>query len=417
MTREPLRGAEPHSVAVVSLLIVLTVMAGCTNYSLPLYLEHLTQDRGLPLGGVSAGTTVFFLCGAVVAVPMGRVLEHVEPRLVMLVGGLVGGVSLASLGQVTTLPSAYVCYAGLGSAFMAAGALPASTAILRLAPEERRGPLLAVSSAGLSAGGFVITPLAVLLIDQLGLGTATVILGVLYAGSTVLVMVFLMPSAKLVAVPERVPPAAPDAATAQSLVSASARAAATQRRWLFWLLVLAFSCFFAAQIGATTHLVRLAGDRGVAHGTWLLPALTMAALGGRAIGSFALSRLSIWTVVTGVFLVEGAANATLALATDQVAMFIGAILLGVAIGHTPIVIPLSLVEAFGVADYPRTASVFQLLTAVGLGAGPILVSVVHDSFDGAGDGYRAGYLLLMVLNVVGAVVLRSAVRFTRRDPG
>jgi len=380
---------------VVALLVTLTVHAGCTNYGLPLYLEHLTGERGLPLAGVSAGTSVFFIAGAVAAAPMGRVLVRVEPRTVMLAGGALGGIALAFLGQAHSLGTAYVCYAGMGAAFTAGGYLPGSTAVLRLTVADRRAHVLAVSSIGLSAGGFVVTPVSSVLLDRVGLGLAMGLLGAFYGLSTVVVVAFLMPRTS-----GAVPPV--DIVPEDTVPPREVSFADAARSNVLWLLVGAFVLFSAAQIGATTHIVRMATDRGIDAGTWLLPVVTLAALIGRLVASVVLPRVSLWTVVGAVFAIEALANLTLGLSHTVGWIAGGGVLLGIAIGHTPVVQPLTLVEAFGVKDYAKIASLFQLLSSLGLGSGPLLVSLVHDS----GAGYTGGYLALVACALTAVVVLR-----------
>ncbi|MEU4244540.1 MFS transporter [Actinoplanes sp. NPDC026619] len=403
-------GAD-RSTIVVALLITLTVHAGCTNYGLPLYLEHLTTDRGLSLSGVSAGTSVFFIAGALAAAPMGVVLTRVDPRTVMAFGGVLGGASLGLLGQAHTLWHAYACYAGMGAAFTACGYLPGSTAVLRLTPPGRRARSLAVSSIGLSAGGFVVTPISSVLLDRQPLGTAMAILGVAYAVITTTAVLTLMPRTKHATPDTGVPPV--DAETVPHPREVSFPDAV--RSPVLWLLTGGFVLFAAAQIGATTHIVRLATGRGLDPGVWLVPLVTLAAVGGRVIAGLALSRMSLWTVVGGVFAVEVLADVTLGFASSVGWLAAGAVLLGIAIGHTPVVQPLTAVEAFGVRDYARIAALFQLVMSLGLGAGPLLVSLVHDGTAGPWGGYRAGYLVLAGCAVGAVVVLRLMVAGLRRD--
>jgi MFS family permease len=407
-------GAD-RSTMVVALLITLTVHAGCTNYGLPLYLEHLTTDRGLSLSGVSAGTSVFFIAGALAAAPMGVVLMRVDPRTVMAFGGVLGGASLALLGQAHGLWHAYACYAGMGAAFTACGYLPGSTAVLRLTPPGRRARTLAVSSIGLSAGGFVVTPISSVLLDRQPLGVAMAVLGAAYAVITTTAVLTLMPRTRH-ATPDTRVPAADGVVEAEALPHhREVSFPDALRSRVLWLLMGGFVLFAAAQIGATTHIVRLATGRGLDPGVWLVPLVTLAAVGGRVIAGLALSRLSLWTVVAGVFVVEVLADVTLGLASTLGWLAAGAVLLGIAIGHTPVVQPLTSVEAFGVRDYARIAALFQLIMSLGLGAGPLLVSVVHDGAAGPWGGYRAGYLVLAGCAVGAVVVLQLMVAGLRRE--
>jgi hypothetical protein len=234
------------------------------------------------------------------------------------------------------------------------------------------------------------------------------LLGAFYGLATVVVVAVLMPrTAGAVPPPLDVPPEA-DAVAPREVAFADA-----VRSPVLWTLVGAFVLFSAAQIGATTHIVRMATDRGIDAGTWLLPVVTLAALGGRLIASIALPRLSLWTVVGGVFVVEALANLTLGFAGSVGPLVAGGVLLGIAIGHTPVVQPLSLVDAFGVKDYAKIASLFQLLSSLGLGSGPLLVSLVHDG----GGGYTGGYLTLVGCACAAVVVLRLSTVRLRHELG
>lgn len=409
---------EPrHVTLLVSLFLLLTISAGCTNYNLPLYLQHLTKDRGLSLSGVSFGTTVFFICGAVAALPIGPLLMRVQPRLIMAVGGLVGGLALAFLGQAHQLWHAYLCYGVMGAAFSAGGALPASTAVLRISTRSQRAGMLSAATAGVSAGGFVVSPISSVLLSSVGLGTGLLILGCAYAVISVAVMALLMPkvpipepgaSARVIAAP-RADAVAPEADDADE-VDVSLRAAL--RTSTFWLIATCLVLNYLGQIGSTNHIIRMASDRGLGNLGLILPVVTIFALTGRLIGSVALRRYSIWTVMICVLVIEIVATAGLAFTDSTAALFVNGALVGVVIGHTPVLQTITFVDAFGARDFPRIASMMTVLGAIGLGGGPVLVSIVHNSTSGTWGLYRAGYLTLTATSVIGcALAIALAIRF------
>jgi Major Facilitator Superfamily len=410
-------GAEPRHVAVlVSLFLLLTVSAGCTNYNLPLYLQHLTKDRGLSLSGVSFGTTVFFICGALVALPIGRLLMRVQPRLIMAVGGLVGGVALVFLGQAHQLWHAYLCYGVMGAAFSAGGALPASTAVLRISTRAQRAGMLSAATAGVSAGGFVVSPISSVLLSDVGLSTGLLILGCAYAAISVAVMALLMPK---VPIPE--PAASAQVITADRTAAVASEAddevdvslAAAIRTSTFWLIAACLVLNYLGQIGSTNHIIRMASDRDLGNLGLILPVVTIFALAGRLIGSVALRRYSIWTVLVCVLMVEIVATAGLAFTDSTAALFVNGALVGIVIGHTPVAQTITFVDAFGARDFPRIASVMTVLGSIGLGGGPVLVSIVHNSTSGTWGLYRAGYLTLTATSVLGCgLAIALAVRFS-----
>jgi hypothetical protein len=163
----------------------------------------------------------------------------------------------------------------------------------------------------------------------------------------------------------------------------------------FWLLAAGFTFFLAAQIGSITHIVRLDGERALGMHAYVVPVITVSALLGRVIGSVALRRLSFWTVLLGVVTAQAVAVGGLVLVSSWAPYLIFAGLLGVAVGHSPLVQPLSIIETFGSLDFARLSALVQFLIAAGFGAGPVLASLAHDSVSGTWGGYRAAYLALL----------------------
>jgi len=77
------------SPAVRSTFLVLFVVGGVTNYSLPVYLQHLTSDRHLSLSSASAATGVFYIAGSTVGLFVSRIVNRSDPRRVVAAGAVV----------------------------------------------------------------------------------------------------------------------------------------------------------------------------------------------------------------------------------------------------------------------------------------------------------------------------------------
>ena len=412
------RAESRHGALLVSLFIVLSLGAGCSLYSLPLFLQHLTKDRGLSLNGVSFAATVYFICGALVALPTGRLLLRVQPRTVMLFGAVLGAMSLALLGRAHELWEVCACYGVLGASFSGGGALPASTAVLRVSSRASRARMLAMSTAGVSSGGFLVTPIVSVLVSAEGFATGLLIMGLIYAAIAVAALAIIMPAISSSTAPPVDAAAASSREPDESVRPANQDRELTRRAALrtstFWVLAGCLVLYYAAQIGSSNHIIRMASDRGLANDGLLLPVITLFAVLGRLVGSIALRRYAIWTVLIGVIAIELSATVGLAFTDSTTTLFASAILLGIALGHMPVVLPITLAEAFGVSDYPRIAATFTLLTSLGTGGGPVLVSLVHNAVHGPWGAYRAGYLSLTASATVGcALAIVLSRRFAR----
>lgn len=392
--------------AVVSSLVILLLISGGAYYSLPVYLQHLTSERGLPLGAVSAGTGVVFVVGSLVGLATARLVNRIDPRPVIAGGGLVAGISVFAVGQVTQVWQVYLADGGMGIAFVALGTAPANVAVLRLTPAGSRAATLAVSSMGISLGGVVISPIAAWLIEATSFSEATALLGAVVAVVVVVTVVLLMPASP----PSRRPPAEEavaeeELAEGEGHVRAAGWAesrlvdvsfARAVRSATLWLIIATMMAFLAAQIGSVAHLVRLCTERGLGVSGVVVSVVTASAVAARFIGSAAMRRVRLWTWCVVVFAVEVAALVVLGFARSDLWLLVGAVMLGLSVGNAPLISPLVMLEAFGMSDYAEIVAVQQITVSLGQAVGPVLISVVHD----ATGGYAGGYLAAAGLNVL-----------------
>src|SRR5262245_59500958 len=110
---------------------------------------------------------------------VGRMVDHRGARPVEIFGALTMALGFFLLAHAQSLTALYLCLAGpvaLGSTCI--GALPNNAAVARWFV-ARRGRALGVATAGISAGGSVLAPLAQYLIPHLGWRRAYVVLAVL----------------------------------------------------------------------------------------------------------------------------------------------------------------------------------------------------------------------------------------------
>lgn len=353
-----------------------------------------------------------FVVGSFGGLAVARYLTTRDPRAVIVVAGVVGGASIAAIGQVTAIWQAYVAYAGMGISFIACGVGPAMLAVLRHAEPAGRARTLALSTIGISLGGVVIAPVAVLAIDRLGFSWATVLLGALVA-LTVPAAVLLMPPSPA---PEAAPPgdeAAPAGLPVDYLdVVRDVPYRRALRSAAMWLTMAATSLFFSAQIGGIAHVVRLCTERGIPVAGVVVSVITASAVVSRLFGSWILDRVALWRWVLVVVLLQVLALAMFAAARSSGAIVAAALVLGVVVGSSPIIGPLMVVETFGMLDYPRIQAVQQIIASVGQGLGPVLISVTHDRLG----GYQAGYLAVAALTAVGCVLAVLAGRAAGRVP-
>src|SRR5215203_1915571 len=107
------RGVDrfPGRRVVTGCFIVLMVSSGLGFYGLAVYLNAFSNEQGWPVASISLATTIYFVVGGVSGLFVARVIARRDVRIPIVAGGIVGGVSLAALGQAEERWQLYAVYA------------------------------------------------------------------------------------------------------------------------------------------------------------------------------------------------------------------------------------------------------------------------------------------------------------------
>ncbi len=375
-----------------------TVATGLGFYSLPVYLHVLTSSRGFALTTVSYAVSAFFLVSAVVNVPLGRLIRRVQPRWVMFGGSVLAAVSLLLLGRVGAVWELYLDFTIFGCGFSASSYLPGTAVIVGLFSDLGRGRALAVALTGGSVGGVVVAPLLTRVVDARGLAGTAPWLGLAYlvlGGLPVLVFI----RGHLAAAP--VAAASVDSEAAGSEAAGGVSYAVAVRSFAFVLVTVSFGVLMADQVGTQVQIVSIGSAMGVGNAGIAVSIMASATIAGRLIGAFALSRLPVigFSAVMGVF--QAVSFAVLALWSGLAGLAAGTVLFGITIGNLTVLIPLVVVELFGLTDYPRIYAVSQFGASVGTAGGPAVLAWLHSGFG----SYRWPLLILAGISVAAAVAV------------
>jgi MFS family permease len=91
----------------------------------------------------------------------------------------------------------------------------------------------------------------------------------------------------------------------------------------------------------------------------------------------------------------------LALWSGLAGLAAGTVLFGITIGNLTVLIPLVVVELFGLTDYPRIYAVSQFGASVGTAGGPAVLAWLHSGFG----SYRWPLLILAGISVAASVAV------------
>lgn len=391
--RRPMSSRRRPWLVVVVIGLTFTIATGLGFYALPLYLDALVRSRGFELTTVSFAISAFFLASAVANIPLGRLVHRMEPRWVMLGGSVTCGLSLLALGRVDAVWQLYLVFTVFGCGFSAASFLPGTTVIVALFDQDR-AKALATALTGASLGGVVVAPLLARVLGASGLAATAPWLGLAYValggGPVVAAVRGRLTTHPASGDPETGGPAgraAPGISYAQAVTSAA-----------FVLVTVSFAILMADQTATQVQIVSIGTAMGVPGAEVAVSIMAFATLSGRLVGTMVLKRVPVVQFSAAVGFLQGTSFAALALLPGLFGLTVGAVLFGIAVGNLSVLVPLVVVELFGLTDYARIYAVSQFGASLGAAGGPALLAELHGGFG----SYRVPLLILAVTSGLAA---------------
>lgn len=399
---KPPSGRFPGWRVVAGCFLVLLINSGLAFYGLAVYLNAFSNEQGWALGSISFAVTVFFVVGGLIGLWVARLIARFDVRIIITIGAVVAGGSLAVVGQVTAPWQLYISYGFFAVGYGFAGLVPTTTVVTRWF-HLKRGVALSIASTGLSVGGIVITPFAKRFIDDNGLAGTTPWLGLLFVAGTVPVTWLLIrpDPAKTGWEPDGIrlergaTPAAAQGVAYHDAVSSR----------FYKMVTYGYVLALGSQVGGIQQLVKLVEDRTdeqtAQFAITVLAATSVIArlIGGRLVAIVPMTRLTV-----AIASMQCAALAGLAVSRATVFIFASIVLFGLTIGNLLMLQPLLIAERFGVLDYPKIYGRSQAIAIAGVAGGPLLIGWLYDQFG----SYDWPYLITAALCAVGAFVIAQA---------
>src|SRR5262245_38470251 len=269
---------------VVVCFLVATFGWGLGFYGQSVYLAELQRAHGWPAALTSAGTTFFYLFGALVVAFVAEAVKAFGPRNCLVAGLLALAAAALAMGYASDPWQLYAADAVL--AFGWAGtSLAMITNTISLWFDQKRGMAISLALNGASFGGIVGVPLLVTLIGHVGFASA------MYAAAGAMLVpllpVFLLPVGR-----------PPDLngwhAAAQAKPQSSTEIRKEALRDIGFLTVtIAFALVLFAQVGFIVHLISFLDPViGRERAAVAVAVLTAMAVVGRVLFSVVIDRLN-----------------------------------------------------------------------------------------------------------------------------
>ncbi|WP_460233150.1 MFS transporter [Aurantivibrio plasticivorans] len=393
----------------LALLVILTFTSGLSFYNHAVFLDAFAKEGLFNLEDASLAVTIFFLSSGFAGLWIGKVIDRVDPRVLISIGAALSCLALIGVRYSDALWQLYLSYSLFGAGFSAAGLLPATTLITRWFV-RRRAVALSVASTGLSLGGILVTPPCAALVEAWGLRAATPVFGLVFLiGIIPTAWLWLRPyPADMNLLPDGDKPINEKPVTLETTLNTSSTKIANgisysdaKHQRFFWGVSLSFILLMLAQVGGIAHQYGLAKQLLSETQTALAVAiLPTASIIGRLAGGWLIGLMSLRVFALNIMFLQVFALTLLATDYAPFTLCLGLACFGITVGNLLMLQPLLIAEAFGPRDYAKIFSFASLLSSWGTAAGPMVLGLAF-SFSGS---YGGAYWLAALAGLIGLII-------------
>lgn len=386
--------------------VCAALAVGFTSYIVGMFTVPVTEELGISRATYNNGM-IGMLIGTAVASPViGKLLDHLSPRLIMMACALAFGVSLMVTSH-TDSPALMLFMVALPLSFGSAGCgvLAANTVVVRWFL-RRRGRALGILALSTSVGGFISQPLTAFLIESFGWRQALFLIGL------VAMLIFLVMAALVV----RNRPSQDTAGYQEEFVgvAATGRAAApaapgkvVERTWSnkalfrsrnFWLVSMGIGLLFGIDQAVLISQVPYFQDIGFdLQTTALLVAVkTISAIGGKLLVGYLADKVDLRLLFAYV---AGSNALLLSIYIMQPSfwvLMIAVAFLGIAVGGVFPAWSTIMAWLFGARSYGSVMGLMAIIMQPFAVITTRFIGVVHDRTG----SYSAAFALFIVLAIV-----------------
>ena len=374
--------------------------------------QELGWSRTLIAGAVSAGA----LASMVLSPAVGWAIDRFGARPVLVAGVLTVGAAMTSLAWATIPVTFYLAYAAGRVVFHTAAPNGAGTVTSRWFIRMRGRAIGVVYLIG-AIGGVVFTMSAAVIIDNYGVATAWISVGV------IVLAVALLPNLLLVAERPEQLGLRPDGALPDAVGSAPsepAQTAAGDDSWTmretvrtaaFWILVaMGFATFFV-HAGINVHIAAYLRDQGLSltNAATVVTASWVVSAAGSVGWGWLMERVPARMMYSAMLAMLSGSVLLLFLVGNIVGAFAAAVLIGTVAAGGNIIPTVVYADYFGRESLGKIRGVGEIGVLIGQSTGPLLAGVVFD----LRGSYSLIFIVYAVIASAASVIVLSARRPVR----
>jgi MFS family permease len=386
---------------------------GILYYGLPVFYPALVNGLGFTRAQTTQGFLLgFVFVGLLFGLVAGALIDRLGAGQVIRWGIGFLGLSLIFMGRMSSLWQYYLLCVAEVVGYTLAGPIPNQVLVSRWF-QAKRGRVMGYAYLGLGMGGVISAPLINTLINRVGWRGAFEILGIA-------ILAILFPVAQWVT---RSTPGElglkPDgllssSAPAQTAAQQDVAVRGAVRTLNFWLILGGCTLVIGAIGTVIQHLILFLRDQGYSAGyaSRVMSALLMASLIGRVIAGYCADSFRKKNVMALFYLLLALCIPLLFLAQRPVAVWVFAVLFGLAMGADYMLIPLVTAECFGISGLGKLLALIIMAYSIGQWLGPVLAGRIFD----ATRSYDAAWAMMTVAGVLGAATIYTISPRSRVTP-
>ena len=377
---------------------ILASMCAGLAYSWSVFLNPLIDMYNWSAADTSITFTLLMSTAGVMAIFAGKAQDYIQPRSVMLLGGMLFGLGLAGIGFIQTLFQLYLCVilAGIGLGSVYPGATVSNT--IRFFP-DKQGLASGLIAAGYGIGPVIWAPLSVKLIAQFGIITTMKILGLVFF-LLIGLLSFLVKTAPVNYRPSGwIPP--------ENL----SQTAPVDKNWqqmlrdpLFFFLALTFALGLITGMMIIGHASPMAEDMMMmtpAAAAGIVSILAIAITIGKVGWGIVSDKIGSYPVIFLLLIFGGLAMTGLTLIKGYFLFTALIVVIGLCYGGFLAIMAPITAGLFGTKNLPVNYGLMFLTVAIAAYVGPYLAAVIKEAQNGA---YTQAFIIAALLNLAGIVV-------------
>lgn len=375
--------------------LILSINYGA-RYSFGVFVKPLSEEYGWSRSVISLGASINMLVYSTCAIFLGRIVDRISPRWIIVIGALIACSGYMMLSFVTTPFQLYIVYGllvGTGAAGMGLVVVNSSAAKWFI---KKRGTAIGISTMGVSFGTLILTPAAGFIIKNYDWRTGFIFISILFLAS-IAVAHLLMRRAG----PETcglLPDGETDPAKVLKIDETFTKAEQIAYGKMFsdlrfWIIGISFGLAVMTLMAAFVHQVAFAQDRGIDN---LAAAASLGAVGFAGfLGQFFFGWLSDrirdvkYSAILGMLVMI--AGLLILLKTESPAvLYIYSLVYGFGYGCLAPMMPITIADRFGRRDLGSVYGMLTFFIGAGGSVGPYLAGLIYDHYGSYDLAWQAG---------------------------